>query len=129
MPSCDPALTVEGQLSPGHVSASGIFGHALIDTSVLLLEVGDFEDPVGLVSPGLPRYWLSVRPSPDDGRHWADMRRMGVKRVRENRAAGDPLRLALGVSARPSERPPDVSHSRIAATILPTATSPPLLCT
>lgn len=42
----DPELTVESQLSPGNVSPAGISSHTLIGASILLLEIGDLENPV-----------------------------------------------------------------------------------
>lgn len=65
-------LTIKCQLSSSHVLPPHIFSHALVEPSVLLLEIGDFQEPTGAVPPGFPGDLLPIRPPPADRGHGAE---------------------------------------------------------
>lgn len=63
--------TVKGQLPLGGVPPAGVLGQALVDARVLLLEVGDLQDPAGLVHVHLAAERRPVRPAPAHTGHRA----------------------------------------------------------
>lgn len=71
-PKASSLLTIKRQLPSCHVPAPDIFSHALVEPSILLLEVGDLQEPAGAVPARLPRQRLPVRPPPADGGHGAE---------------------------------------------------------
>lgn len=63
-------LTIESQLSFCYVFPSWILSHTFIQASILLLKIGDFKDPIWLVSSGFGCYRLSISSSPDNSWYW-----------------------------------------------------------
>ena len=63
-------LTIESQLSFCYVLPSWILSHAFIQASILLLKIGDFKNPIWLVSSGFGCYRLSISSSPDNSWYW-----------------------------------------------------------
>ena len=57
---------------------SWILSHTFIQASILLLKIGDFKNPIWLVSSGFGCYRLSISSSPDNSWYWT-----GGKKKRE----------------------------------------------